>query len=326
MSAFNRVTVHTTKEAELSADVNCNALVVAEAGCTTGEIIENAMAAGVIVPLGSRPSVGAGLWLQGRIGHLARMHGLACDTIVGAVVVSVDSSQVLCVGHVPSQHQPAGSVRSENEANIIWALKGAGTNFSIVVKAIFKAYTAPKYLVQNWAVPLNDGIEAQQRLSNFQTEVSSNLKRNCSADVYLYEEEGQPHLGVTIITSTTTMPFSAHCPFFETMCSVLGAEEDSTDFVDSFGMFEKDMYIPNIHGGHGGGKTSSFKRCVFLKDIGNEKVVERLVAAVECQPSLCYLHLLQGGGAIGDIAADASAFGCRDWDFACVITGVWPRN
>lgn len=31
-------------------------------------------------------------------------------------------------------------------------------------------------------------------------------------------------------------------------------------------------------------------------------------------------------GAVGDVAADATAFGCRDWDFACVITGVWPRD
>ncbi|KAH8727340.1 hypothetical protein GQ44DRAFT_703995 [Phaeosphaeriaceae sp. PMI808] len=27
-----------------------------------------------------------------------------------------------------------------------------------------------------------------------------------------------------------------------------------------------------------------------------------------------------------DVAADTTAFGCRDWDFACVITGVWPRD
>jgi FAD/FMN-containing dehydrogenase len=207
MSAFNRVTVHLTEEADLSVDVGCNALVVAEAGCTTGEIIENAMAAGVIVPLGSRPSVGAGLWLQGGIGHLARMHGLACDAIVGAVLVSVDSSQVLCVGHVPSQHQPAGSVRPENEATILWALKGAGTNFGIVVKAICKAYTAPKYLVRSWVVSLENGYQAQKRLSGFEMKIASKLTRNYSADIYLYEEEGRLHLGVTMITSTTTMPF-----------------------------------------------------------------------------------------------------------------------
>ena len=99
------------------------------------------MAAGLIVPLGSRPSVGAGLWLQGGIGHLARRHRLACDAIIGAVVVSVASGEVLCVGRVPSQHQPAGAVHPDNEDDILWAIKGAGTNFGIVISAALQART-----------------------------------------------------------------------------------------------------------------------------------------------------------------------------------------
>lgn len=82
-----------------------------------------------------------------------------------------------------------------------------------------------------------------------------------------------------------------------------------------------------MHGGHGSGKTSSFKRCLFLKHIGAVNVANVLISAVENRPSpLCYLHMLQGGAAVGEIAADTTAFCCRDWDFACVITGVWPRD
>jgi hypothetical protein len=125
MGAFDRVHI---LEDRVDSGSNSSSLVVAEAGCKTGDIVRKAIAAGVTVPLGSRPSVGAGLWLQGGIGHLARLHGLACDAIVGAVVVSVDSSQVLYVGCVPSQHRPAGAVRPENESDLLWAIKGAGTN------------------------------------------------------------------------------------------------------------------------------------------------------------------------------------------------------
>jgi len=92
-------------------------------------------------------------------------------------------------------------------------------------------------------------------------------------------------------------------------------------------LFDTEMYRSGMHGGHGGGKTSSFKRCLFLKDIGAVNIADMLVAAVETRPSpLCYLHLLQGGGAVSDVKVDATAFGCRDWDFACVVTGVWPRD
>jgi adenine phosphoribosyltransferase/phosphomevalonate kinase len=327
MGAFRRVYIHNSTEEEgVPTDVGCDTLIVAEAGCTTGDIIAKAMAAGVTVPLGSRPSVGAGLWLQGGIGHLARMHGLTCDAIVGAVVVGVDSGEVLCIGYVPSRYQPATSVRPENETDILWALKGAGTNFGIVVSVTFRAHPAPMYLVRNWAVPLSGCVEAQHKLSNFDTEVASKLSRDCSADAYLYWEGGQLHLGVTMVRSTATT-ISVQCPLSTTICSVLGAEEDGVEFVDGVGLFETEMYVSRMHGGHGGGKTSSFKRCLFLRNIGERKVAERLVAAVEGRPSpLCYLHLLQGGAAISDLAADASAFGCREWDFACVITGVWPRD
>jgi hypothetical protein len=97
--------------------------------------------------------------------------------------------------------------------------------------------------------------------------------------------------------------------------------------VDGVGLFKTEIYVSGIYGGYGGGKTSSFKRYLFLKRIGEANVADHLVAAVETRPSLlCYLHLLQDGGAVGDVAAHTTAFGYRDWDFACVITGIWPRD
>jgi adenine phosphoribosyltransferase len=329
MGAFNQVHIFTAGDGGDSGpdsdfDSNSGPLVIAEAGCKTGDIVRKTMAAGLTVPLGSRPSVGAGLWLQGGIGHLARLHGLACDAIVGAIVVSVASGQILCVGRVPSEHRPAGAIRAENEADLLWAIKGAGTNFGIVVSVTFKAYTAPTYLTRNWVVPLSDNFEARSRLSEFDL-VATKLHRNCSADAYLYWDAGQVHLGVTMIETSTATPASA-TPTTTPIGAIWGLE-DNLKSVDGVDLFETEMYMSGMHGGHGGGKTSAFKRCIFLKRIGEENVANRLVAAIETRPSpLCYLHLLHGGGAVGDVEADATAFGCRDWDFACVITGVWPRN
>jgi len=325
MGAFDQVNILTVGKDEGDSGSDSGSLVVAETGCKTGSIVRKTMAAGVTVPLGARPSVGAGLWLQGGIGHLARLHGLACDAIVGAVVVSVDSGQIFCIGRVPSTHQPADVVRPANESDLLWAMKGAGTNFGIVVSVTFKAYVAPTYSTRNWVVPLSDKLEARHRLSDFDKLVASKLPRNCSADAYLYWYDGQLHLGVTMFESfTSNRAYGAPTP-----TPVGEGWQSGDDFkaVDGVGLFETDMYVSGMHGGHGGGKTSSFKRCLFLKDIGEANLVDRLVAAVETRPSpLCYLHLLQGGGAVGDIAVDATAFGCRDWDFACVITGVWARN
>lgn len=323
MAAFDKVHILTADD-DSHTHPEFGSLVVAEAGCTTGDIISKTMQDGLTVPLGTRPSVGAGLWLQGGIGHLARLHGLTCDAIVGAVVVSVESGNVFYVGHVPNQHRPAGAIRPEKQDDILWAIKGAGTNFGIVISVTFKAYVAPKFLVRNWTLLLKDEIEAQLAVSDFDKRIARGLPRNSSADAYLYWDAGKLHLGVTIFEASTAPTFSA--PDSSTANAMLGPEINSK-IVDAVELFDTEMCMSRLHGGHGHGKTSSFKRCLFLKNTGGRNVAQRLVAALKTRPtSLCYLHLLQGGGAVGDIAADATAFGCRNWDFACVITGVWPRD
>ncbi|KAL4871110.1 hypothetical protein BDV12DRAFT_194756 [Aspergillus spectabilis] len=246
-------------------------IVVVEAGCKTGYIVRKTMATGVSVPLGSRPSVGAGLWLQGGIGKLARLHGLACDSIVGAVVVSIATSQVPCIGRVPSKHCPAGAIHPDNETDLLWAIEGAGTNVGIVVSVTFETHVAPTFLTRNWVFPLNNKQDVVPKLRDFDHIVASRLPCNCSADAYLYWENGQLHLGLTMFESSTSgTPVPTSTPRLE--ATYLGPENDSK-VVDGVGLFEAEMYIlSGMHGGHGGGKTSSFKRCVFLKRIGEPNI------------------------------------------------------
>ena len=321
MSAFNHIHIFTTDQEETPSSDSLT-LVVVEAGCKTGDIVRKTSEAGLTVPLGSRPSVGAGLWLQGGISHLARLLGLTCDNIVGAVVVSVSSGEVLCIGNVPGKHQPANAIRPEKETEMLWAIRGAGTNFGIVISVTFKAHSAPLYSIRNWIIPLSDNVFAQPTLHDFDASIVKGLPRNCFADMYLYWDKEQFCLGFTMLESSTTDPPLQTAVSLDT---ILGPAQTSKT-VDGFGLFETEMYMSGMHGGHAGGKTSSFKRCIFLKQIVSPGIVDNLIASIETRPSpLCYLHLLHGGGAVR-VADDATAFGCRDWEYACVITGVWPRN
>lgn len=324
MKAFNKV--HIVKGHHRGGPIH-GTLVVAEAGCKTGDVIRETLVEGLTVPLGARPSVGAGAWLQGGIGHLARLYGLACDAIVGAVIVSVeDHNQILCVGEVPREHQPRGAFHPENEYDLLWAIQGAGTNFGIVISVTFQAYAAPTFRTRNWVIKLDDSTDAQQKINELDGLVAKGLTRNNSVDAYLYWENGQLCLGATLFEFSaegTASSFDTASSVFESTWGTGGELE----VADGVGLFDVEMYMSEMHGGHGGGKTSSFKRCVFLNRIGGAAVAGQLVAAIESRPTpLCYLHLVQGGGAVSDVAADATAFGCRDWDFACVITGVWPRD
>ena len=186
----------------------------------------------------------------------------------------------------------------DNEDDLLWAMKGAGTNFGVVISVTFKARTAPVYSVRNWAVPLSNNLEARRRLGDFDEIVASKSPRTCSVDAYLYWERDKLRLGVTMIESSTTKIGLGTLENTPTPMGRLFGPEDNYNTVDGVGLFETEMYMSDMHGGHGGGKTSSFKRCLFLKRIGAANVVDILVAAVETRPSpLCYLHLLQGGGA-----------------------------
>lgn len=171
---------------------------------------------------------------------------------------------------------------------------------------------------------MKDKEEAQLKLLEFDEVVATRLPRSCSADAYLYWEAHQLQVGVTMFEISepeSPSPMPVPLPATWSLRNV------AFKAMDGVALFDTEMYVSGMHGCHGGGKTSSFKRCIFLTRIGVPKVASRLVAAVEARPSLlCYLHLLQGGGAIADVAGDATAFGCRDWEFACVITGVWGRD
>jgi len=326
MSAFDSVHILKEVEDEDDQDIAFNSLVVAGVGCKTVNIISRTLKKGLTVPLGSRPSVGAGLWLQGGIGHLTRMYGLTCDNIVGAVLISVASGEIFYVGRVPSKHVPKEARRPDNETDILWALKGAGTNFGIVLSVTLHAYRAHTFHTRSWVIPLGDNAEAKRRLREFNEKVAKGCSKFCSADAYLYCEDGRLKLGITTFTLTGAASPSPMTILSKREGDIWGTKSD-INIVDGVEAFEAEMYMSKMHGEHGDGKTSSLKRCVFLKDIGGSKIARHLVSAVESRPSpFCYLHLLHGGGKAGEVTPEATAFGCRDWDFACIITGVWPQD
>ncbi|KAK8046990.1 hypothetical protein PG996_015054 [Apiospora saccharicola] len=329
MSAFDQVEIIAPEE-ETHQDPgylgDFGSVVIAGAGCTTGDIINNTMKSGLTVPLGLRNRDGAGQWLQGGIGPLARQYGLSCDAIIGAVLVPVDSpGEVRYIGHVPSQHRPAGAVRPDNEADLLWAIKGSGTNVGIVLRLTFRAYAAPGCSIRNWTVPLGKiPEEAASMLREFDVATKA-LPWNSSADAHVCGDVDKPHLSVTMYEVFTIAEIDADKP--SSMHQLLGPE-NGLRILDGVGLLSSEAYMSDIRSGHRlAAKTSAFERCMFLSYIMSPNIARALLTAVETRPSQdCYLHLLQGGGAVRNAGANTTAFGCRDWHFACVVTGAWPRH
>ena len=81
---------------------------------------------GMTVPAGTCPSVGiAGLTLGGGLGFLSRNHGLTCDHLLSAEVVSADGDVL--------------HASEDDNADLFWALRGGGGgNFGIVTSFKFR--------------------------------------------------------------------------------------------------------------------------------------------------------------------------------------------
>mmetsp|Transcript_5149 Transcript_5149/g.11208 ORF Transcript_5149/g.11208 Transcript_5149/m.11208 type:complete len:552 (-) Transcript_5149:14-1669(-) len=70
-------------------------------------------------------------------------------------------------------------------------------------------------------------------------------------------------------------------------------------------------------------KLRSNKRCLLLPELArvHESILSEMMKAAPTK--WCYIHFLHGGESVSRVQPSTSAFGCRDWMFAAVITARW---
>ncbi len=100
------------------------------AGAQLIDVYDALAARGAAIGAGSCPTVGiAGLTLGGGIGVLTRAWGLTCDQLMSAEIVTADGSLRRC--------------DAEREADLYWALRGAGAgSFGVVTALTFATHEA----------------------------------------------------------------------------------------------------------------------------------------------------------------------------------------
>jgi FAD/FMN-containing dehydrogenase len=118
----------------------------AGAGLLLGELDRSTQEHGLATPLGVVSLTGiAGLTLGGGLGWLNRKHGLACDNLVGAEVVTADGT----VLHANPDTHP----------DLFWALRGGGGNFGVVTGFEYRLHPVGPVLAGAVSHPLQTAPE-----------------------------------------------------------------------------------------------------------------------------------------------------------------------
>ena len=130
------------------------------------DVYSRLAAGGVSIPAGSCPSVGiAGLTLGGGVGVVSRRHGLTCDNLLAADVVTAEGRLVTC--------------DAAREQDLFWALRGGGGSFGVVTSLTFRTHPASDLTIFSLAWPWSRAAVVLQAWTGWAPQAPDELWSNC---------------------------------------------------------------------------------------------------------------------------------------------------
>jgi FAD/FMN-containing dehydrogenase len=134
-----------------------------QGGSIWGDLDRETQLFGLAVPGGVVSTTGvAGLTLHGGVGHLRRKYGLSIDSLLSVDMVTADG-------------ELRRASANENE-DLFWAVRGAGSNFGVVTSFEFQAYpVGPEVMVAAVFYPLDDARALLPRWAAFMAEAPEEL-------------------------------------------------------------------------------------------------------------------------------------------------------
>jgi len=278
-----------------------------EPGITWGELNHELQAFGLAATGGFVGTTGVGgLTLGGGLGWMVRKYGCALDNLISADVVTADGTFLTA---------------SVNEnADLFWGLRGGGGNFGIVTSFEFKVYPAGTVMAGLVLHPLSKGREAMR----FWCEYERSAAEEMSNSAVLFTATPELPLPDTLRRE----PIVAIGGVF---VGPLADAEKALRPLREFGPPGADIYQPMPYSAAQAMADflwpkglHSYWKSSFLRSL-SDGAIDTILDFYARTPSPRTVIVVEhdGDGAFDRIAADATAFGHRNWPYNLVITTMW---
>ena len=278
-----------------------------EGGATWGDFDHAAHGFGLATTGGVVSTTGvAGLTLGGGIGHLARAHGLSCDNLLSADVVTADGRFLTA-----SQTQ---------HPDLFWALRGGGGNFGVVTSFEFRLHPVGTVI----GGPVFYEIGAAREALSFYRDFMRNAPDELGA-----------FFGFHLAPPLPFLPAERHG---EPMCLIVAcyAGDHDTgrevvrpllDFGPPVGHHLGPIPYPALQGAFDAlfpPGLQHYWKAEFVKELSDEVIDAHLTYGPRVPHVSSAVHLYPIDGAAGRVAPGDTAFSYRDARFATVIAAMYP--
>jgi FAD/FMN-containing dehydrogenase len=266
----------------------------AEGGSTWFDFDTATVTEGLVTPGGVVGSTGVcGLALGGGIGHLTSQHGLTCDNIVGAELVTPDGSFV--------------RANADENPELLWALRGGGGNFGVATHLEFRLHPLQSVIGGRltYRGPVGDVLRAFR-------DVVADAPRDASCQAVLVLNESlEP---AVVVFPCVTGAENDH-PLLEILRAIPGLVEDGVrrhSFVAQQSLF-----------GTGYGVDRHYWKGHFVRELPDQLIDElvRRISALGRPPGDILFESLHGAPKSAD--APPGAIGYRHAAFNISATATW---
>lgn len=278
-----------------------------EGGALWRDVDAASQAHGLATPGGLVSDTGvAGLTLSGGIGWLRAKHGLSIDNLVAADVVTADGALV----HTNADENP----------ELLWALKGGGGNFGVVVRFAFALHPiGPEVMFAAPIYAVEDGPGPIRAWRDFLTKHGDLVGSLCEFSTAGGEDFPEESWGKRVYTLACV--YNGEAAEGEALLQPL--RELGNMVTDFSGRMKYcnvqqlfDMLMP-------AGEYRCYWKARYLTDLSDEMIVLAMRNAVAAPSDNSISSLWNFGGATAEIAPEATAFGDRSMGWMYSLDGVW---